>query len=97
MEMIPNGYAKLDLGGINLGSSSSQSLTGLYGRITDAVATGKPIMAYNLKGGASLPATPAYVSVYPASTSANASWIILLGVKTVTVTSASAATVATAS
>lgn len=96
MEMVPNGYAKLDMGGINLGSTSSQSITGLYARITDAVKTGKPILLCNIKGGASLPATPCFGSAYPASSSANASWVILMGVKTITVTSASAATVTTA-
>ena len=96
MEMVPNGYVKLDMGGINLGSASSQSITGLHARITEAVKSGKPILLCNIKGGASLPATPCFGAVYPASTSANASWVILMSVKTIMVTSASAATVTTA-
>ena len=96
MEMVPNGYIKLDMGGINLGSASSQSITGLYARITAAVAPGKPVLLCNMNGGASIPATPCFGTVYAASTSANANWVIICGTKTITVTSASAATVVTA-
>ena len=47
-----NGYIIIDCAGIDMLSEESQSLTGLYARVQEAINTGKPIYATNLTWGA---------------------------------------------
>ena len=51
MATNPNGYVILDGGGINLASSSSQSISGSWARAVAAVEANKPIVAYNCTYG----------------------------------------------
>lgn len=46
-----NGYIIIDCTGIDMLSEDSQSLTGLYARVQEAINTGKPIYATNLTWG----------------------------------------------
>lgn len=52
------GYVTLDCGGLDLSSSSEQSITGSWKRANAAIATNKPIFAYNAKYGTGKPVTP---------------------------------------
>lgn len=45
------GYIIIDCTGIDMLSEDSQSLTGLYARVQEAINTGKPIYATNLTWG----------------------------------------------
>lgn len=45
------GYIIIDCAGIDMLSEDSQSLTGLYARVQEAINTGKPIYATNLTWG----------------------------------------------
>lgn len=56
--MINSGYVMLDAGGLNLASSSAQSITGSWDRVMEAVSTNKPIIAYNMIYGSNKPVTP---------------------------------------
>ena len=47
-----NGYIIIDCTGIDMLSEESQSLTGLYARVQEAINTGKPIYATGLTWGA---------------------------------------------
>ena len=49
--MIMPGYIMIDCGGIDLTSAAAQSVPTLYTRCQAAMATHKPIIAYNLKWG----------------------------------------------
>lgn len=53
-----SGYIMIDCGGLNMLAESAQTITGLYARCTEAYATGKPIIAYNINYGAGVPTTP---------------------------------------
>ena len=46
-----NGYIIIDCTGIDMLSEDSQSLTGLYARVQEAIESGKPIYAINLTWG----------------------------------------------
>lgn len=48
---MKGGYYLLDAGGIDLSSSSPQSITGCWERAKSAMASGKPIVAQNLVYG----------------------------------------------
>ena len=56
--MLNSGYILLDGGNIDLSTSSAQTITGAWKRITEAIETGKPIWAYNTKYGTGKPLTP---------------------------------------
>lgn len=58
MSNINSGYTMLDAGGLNLASSSSQTISGAWNRVQEAVGTGKPIIAYNMVYGTNKPTTP---------------------------------------
>lgn len=49
--MLNSGYIFLDCGGINLSSSSAQSLSGIYNRASAALKSGKPVILTNIKFG----------------------------------------------
>lgn len=51
--MYPNGDIMVDCGGLELNSSSTQEITGLYERAKAALETGKPVYATNclMNGG----------------------------------------------
>lgn len=51
MDKINSGYVMLDAGGLNLASSSSQSIAGSWARVMEAVSSKKPIIAYNMVYG----------------------------------------------
>lgn len=53
-----SGYIMLDGGGIDLSSDSSQSITGSWNRAVTALASNKPIWAYNTKYGSGKPLSP---------------------------------------
>ena len=42
-----SGYILFDCGGLNLNSSSEQTITGIYDRAKEALATGKLVLATN--------------------------------------------------
>lgn len=42
-----SGYILFDCGGLNLNSSSKQTITGIYNRAKEALATGKLVLATN--------------------------------------------------
>ena len=42
-----SGYILFDCGGLNLNSSSEQTITGIYNRAKEALATGKLVLATN--------------------------------------------------
>lgn len=42
-----SGYILFDCGGLNLNSSSEQTITGIYKRAKEALATGKLVLATN--------------------------------------------------
>lgn len=52
------GYIMIDCGGLNLLAQSAQTISGLYDKITGAIASGKPIIACNCNYGANVPVTP---------------------------------------
>ena len=41
------GYVMIDISDIDLGSSSTQTITGIYNKIAEAAALGKPVVMYN--------------------------------------------------
>ena len=45
------GYMMIDCKGLNLASSSAQSIAGCWNMVKDAIAQNKPIVAYNCKYG----------------------------------------------
>ena len=58
MNKINSGYVMLDAGGLNLASSSSQSISGSWARVMEAVSSKKPIIAYNMVYGTGKELTP---------------------------------------
>lgn len=58
MKRINSGYVLIDAGGLDLSSSSSQTIAGAWTMVQDAVATNKPIVAYNMVYGEGHPTTP---------------------------------------
>lgn len=46
-----NGYISIDCKGLNLLADSSQTITGLYNEIQEAIKTGKPMYAVNMVWG----------------------------------------------
>lgn len=48
---MSGGYVMIDAMGIDLTSGSSQTKTGLFARLKEVLATGKPVFAYNLNWG----------------------------------------------
>lgn len=55
---MESGYIMIDCGGLNLMSESSQTITGLYARLTEARATNKMIVACNMVWGDSGKVSP---------------------------------------
>lgn len=45
--MVNSGYLLFDCGGLDLNDSTEQTITGIYNRAKDALATGKPVFATN--------------------------------------------------
>lgn len=52
------GYTMVDCGKMNLLAQSSQTISGLYQKSLDALATGKPVIANNCEYGAGVPMSP---------------------------------------
>jgi len=52
------GYIMLDAGGIDLSSSSEQTIAGSWDRAKTAIDTNKPIFAFNSKYGSGKPVSP---------------------------------------
>ena len=54
------GYYMVDCGGLDLTDSSEQTITGLFNRMKKAIASGKPLIAYNCVWGSNsdAPLTP---------------------------------------
>lgn len=60
--MMNGGYQMIDCQGLNLlGGSTPQTKTGLYAKLEEALASGKPIFAYNCIYGTGHPMTPIQV------------------------------------
>ena len=57
---MKGGYILVDATGLNLNSSSKQTVTGLYGRAKAAMATGKPCFVINCNMSG-MPCTPVSV------------------------------------
>lgn len=83
------GYIMIDCKGMNLLAQSSQTITGLHARITEAVKTGKPIIACNCNYGANTPLSPFAVMVSKDSTT----YVCTASIYRFSVTSADAVTV----
>ena len=60
---MESGHIMIDFGGMDLTSESSQTITGLYARLTEACATGKMIVACNMVWGDTGAASPIPVIV----------------------------------
>lgn len=52
------GYTMVDCDKLNLLAQSSQTISGLYQKSLDALATGKPVIANNCEYGVGVPMTP---------------------------------------
>lgn len=61
---MKGGYFMVDLAGLNLASSSSQSKTGIYPQLVAALDQGKPVIGYGATFGSGKPATPAPLTLY---------------------------------
>lgn len=83
------GYIMIDCKGMNLLAQSSQTVTGLHARITEAVKTGKPVIACNCNYGANIPLSPFAVMVSKDSTT----YVCTASIYQFSVTSADAVTV----
>lgn len=55
---MESGYIMIDCGGMDLTSGSSQTITGLYARLTEARATDKMVIACNMVWGDSGKVSP---------------------------------------
>lgn len=55
---MESGYIMIDCGGMDLMSESSQTITGLYARLTEARATDKVVVAHNIVWGDSGKTSP---------------------------------------
>lgn len=67
MKRINSGYVLIDAGGLDLSSSDPQTIAGAWTMVQDAVATGKPIVAYNMVYGEGNPLTPVQCFGWPIS------------------------------
>lgn len=56
------GYATIDATGLDLSDATSQTVTGLWGKIKAAADTGKPLIITGAIYGTGKPLTPTYVS-----------------------------------
>lgn len=72
------GYYMIDCGGLNLlaGATSTQTRTGMYATVQDAIKMRKPVFAYNCVWGTGNPMTAIPVMANAETTSANADIII---------------------
>lgn len=55
------GYVMVDCKKVNLLAQSAQTIAGLYEACTDAIKTGKPVLACNCEYGEGVPMTPFFV------------------------------------
>lgn len=60
--MANGGYVMVDITGLDVSDSEAQTIDGLYSRLEDAMATGKPIMVYGAKNNDG-EISPAFVTV----------------------------------
>lgn len=67
MNRINSGYVLLDAGGLDLSSSSAQSIAGSWTSVQACVKTNKPIVAYNMVYGEGHPTTPIQCFGWPIS------------------------------
>ena len=58
------GYFNVDMGGLDLASSSSQSTTALYPQLVQALAQDKPVYGYGATFGTGKPAAPIALVLY---------------------------------
>ena len=56
-----NGYISIDCKGLDLLAAESQTITGLYADVQEAIKTGKPIFAVNMVWGDVSPISPVQV------------------------------------
>lgn len=56
-----NGYIVVDCTGINLLAGEKQTVTGIFAKSAEAIASGKPVIAANLQYGEGVPMTPVNV------------------------------------
>ena len=55
---MKGGYFLADCTGLNLATSDSQTINGLWDKAETAIASGKPIVAHNCVYGAGVPVSP---------------------------------------
>lgn len=67
MNRINSGYVLIDAGGLDLSSSDPQTIAGAWTMVQAAVATKKPIVAYNMVYGEGNPLTPVQCFGWPIS------------------------------
>ena len=56
-----NGYIIVDCTGINLLAGEKQTVSGIFAKSAEAIASGKPIIAANIQYGAGVPMSPVSV------------------------------------
>ena len=61
---MKGGYFMIDMGALNLASSSSQSTSALYPQLQAALKQGKPVIGYNANFGSGKPATPIALTLH---------------------------------
>lgn len=61
---MKGGYFMVDLAGLNLSSSSSQSKTTIYPQLAAALAQDKPVFGYNANHGSGKADTPVPLFLY---------------------------------
>lgn len=86
--MTHTGYVLVDCTGLNLNTSSEQTIVGIYDRCKSAMETGKPALAYNCNMSGA-PCTPISVVAWMEGTTIIATGHVLR----LTITSANKVTV----
>lgn len=84
-----NGYISIDCKGLNLLAESSQTITGLYAAVTEAIESGKPMYAVNCNYGSNVPVTPIQVFAIEE----DGTYICTASILQIRVTSANAVTI----
>ena len=56
-----NGYIIVDCTGLNLLAGEKQTVSGIFAKSAEAIASGKPIIASNIQYGAGVPMSPVSV------------------------------------
>lgn len=86
---MKGGYIMIDCGGLNLLSESSQTIAGLYSKVSKAISRNKPVYLYNCKYGAGVSTSPIQAFGYVNS----GSYVLTTSIYQITVASTDAVTI----